>query len=163
MRPTRIEPGPGQESVWDYPRPPRLEPCKRRVEAIFEGVVIAASDSAIRVLETAGPPTIYIPPDDCSLEHLTPTRRKTYCEWKGPASYFDVVVAAQRARNAAWSYPGPKPGFESIAGYLSFYPAKVECYLGGERARPQPGRFYGGWVTDDIVGPFKGEPGSLGW
>lgn len=159
-RPQRIEPGPGQESVWDYPRPPRIEPCTKTVRVEADGELVARSNSALRVLETAGPPTIYIPQDDIRMELLIPVKLKTsYCEWKGRASYFDVAGR----KGAAWTYPEPKSDFAALQGFISFYPGKLECYLDDERVRPQPGRFYGGWVTDEIVGPFKGEPGSLGW
>jgi uncharacterized protein (DUF427 family) len=158
--PHPIPPGPGQESVWDYPRPPRVEPCRRPVRIEAGGILIASSTRALRVLETAGAPTIYIPPMDVSMEHLARARgAMTYCEWKGRASYFDVTDR----RRAAWTYKKPNAAFEELKDYISFYPAKVECYLDDERVRPQPGRFYGGWITDDIVGPFKGEPGSLSW
>ena len=159
-RPQRIEPLPGQESVWDYPRPPRVEPSDRIARVEVDGILVARSANALRVLETAGPPTIYIPPTDVDMERLTRVRgRATYCEWKGTASYYNV---ADRKR-AAWTYLDPKKDFEQLRGYVSFYPAKVECFLDEERVRPQPGRFYGGWVTNDIVGPFKGDPGSLSW
>jgi uncharacterized protein (DUF427 family) len=159
-RPRRIAPGPGQESVWDYPRPPRVEPCRRTARVEADGVVVAGSTRALRVLETAGPPTIYFPPDDVDMDLLSPAPgRSTYCEWKGRASYYDV---AGRKR-AAWTYLDPKLEFAELTRFISFYPAKLECFLDDEPVRSQPGRFYGGWVTDDIVGPFKGEPGSLTW
>ena len=160
MKSRRIEPGPGQESVWDYPRPPRVELCRRVARVEVDGVLVARSSKALRVLETAGPPTIYFPPDDVTFELLTPSGgRSTYCEWKGRASYFDVAGR----RRAAWTYSDPKEDFGQLRDHISFYPAKVECYLDEELVRPQPGRFYGGWVTDDIVGPFKGELGTLTW
>ena len=163
-QPQRIEPGPGQESVWDYPRPPRIEPATRRVRITFAGKEIVNTNRAVRVLETSGPPTYYIPRDDVKMEVLEPNDHATVCEWKGQASYFDLVSGDERSERAAWTYDAPKPEFESIAGYISFYPGRVEAaFLDDERVRPQPGRFYGGWVTDDIVGPFKGEPGSEGW
>jgi uncharacterized protein (DUF427 family) len=159
-----VEPGAGQESVWDYPRPPRVESCARPAKVVFAGAVVAASKRALRVLETAGPPTIYLPRADVAEELLRATRHHTFCEWKGRAAYFDIVVGARRAERAAWTYPRPKLGYEALADFISFYPGRVDaCYLGDELVRPQPGRFYGGWVTDDIVGPFKGEPGSGGW
>jgi uncharacterized protein (DUF427 family) len=164
MRSKRIEPGPGQESVWDYPRPPSVEPSSKRVDVVFAEVVVARSERAVRVLETAGPPTIYVPPDDVATELLAPTRHATVCEWKGRAAYYDIVVGERRTERAAWSYPNPKRGYERIAGWLSFYPARVEaCRLGGELVSPQPGDFYGGWVTSDIVGPFKGGRGTWSW
>ena len=164
-RPRRIPMQPGQESVWDYPRPPRMEPATRHVRIEFAGQVIAESDRAVRVLETAGAPTYYLPPEDVRLDLLRPVTGKTsYCEWKGTASYCDVVVGDRVAQRAAWTYPSPKADYAGLAGYLSFYPARVdEIRLDDEVVRPQPGRYYGGWVTTDIVGPFKGEAGTEGW
>ncbi|HEX2031010.1 MAG TPA: DUF427 domain-containing protein [Actinomycetota bacterium] len=163
-RPERVPPGPGQESVWDYPRPPRIEPSRRPVRVAFAGETLAASDRALRVLETAGPPTYYVPLDDVTPDVLVPVEgHTTVCEWKGVARYFDVVAGGRRARLAAWSYPSPSPGYEGLAGYVSFYPRRVECFLGDERVRPQPGGYYGGWITSEIVGPFKGEAGTEGW
>ncbi len=164
MRPQRIEPGPGQESVWDYPRPPRLEQSERHVKVVFADELVAETRSAMRVCETAGPPVYYIPPHDVRMELLVPAQKRTFCEWKGTASYFDLVVGAARSVEAAWCYPQPTEPFRDLAGYVAFYPGRVDAaYLDGEIVRPQPGRFYGGWITDEIVGPFKGEPGSAGW
>lgn len=164
MRPQRIEPGPGQESVWDYPRPPRLEPSRRRVRVIVEDQVIADTTRALRVLETAGPPTYYIPPEDVRTDLLVPAEGHTICEWKGEAGYFHVQIGDRTARKSAWSYAEPKEAFAAIRDYVAFYPGRVDAaYLDDELVRPQPGRYYGGWVTDDIVGPFKGEPGSESW
>jgi uncharacterized protein (DUF427 family) len=163
--PPRIEPGPGQESVWDYPRPPRVERVPERVRVVVDGVEVASTTAAMRVLETAGAPVYYIPAEDVAADVLRPTDRSTVCEWKGVASYFSIIVPAGRPRpNAAWSYLRPAPGFEAIAGHLAFYAWAVdEAWVGEERATPQPGHFYGGWVTSKVVGPFKGEPGSQGW
>lgn len=152
-----------RESVWDYPRPPRIEPERRRVTVTLGGDVIADTDRAVRVLETAGAPTVYVPADEVEDGVLRPARGSSYCEWKGAASYFDVVAGGEIAERAAWAYPRPKAGFEPIAGWVSFYPALVECRLGGEPVEPQPGGFYGGWVTAEITGPIKGVPGSLFW
>ena len=164
MRPKRIEPGPGQESVWDYPRPPRLEPVDKPVTVVFNGVTIADTRRAWRVLETSHPPVYYIPPEDIRMECLEPTRRTSWCEWKGQAAYHDVVVGDRRAPGAAWSYADPVRTFEAIRDHLAFYAGPMDaCTVGGERAEPQPGGFYGGWVTSDIVGPVKGEAGSQGW
>lgn len=164
FKPKRIEPGPGQESVWDYPRPPRIEPCRRLVTVKFAGRQVARSSRALRVLETAGAPTIYVPSDDIDLEFLKPAGgRGSWCEWKGAATYFDLVAGEQQSPRAAWTYPSPTPSFAEIAGHFSFYPARAECFLDDEPVGPQPGGFYGGWVTADIVGPIKGEPGSLLW
>ena len=160
----RIEPGPGQESVWDYPRPPRLEASSRHVEVRFAGQAIADSHTTLRVLETAGPPVYYIPASDVRMELLRPVDRATFCEWKGSASYFDLAVDGRTSERAAWTYPDPSAPFEAIRDHIAFYPGRVDaCLLDGERVRPQPGEYYGGWVTDDIVGPFKGEPGSEDW
>lgn len=151
------------ESVWDYPRPPAVEPEKRRVKIVHEGRTIAESERALRVLETASPPTIYLPPGDIEPGALEPVEGSSFCEWKGQASYLDVVAGDRRAERAAWTYPEPKPDFEALRDRVAFYPGRVECYLGEERVRPQPGGFYGGWITDEVVGPVKGEPGSEGW
>jgi uncharacterized protein (DUF427 family) len=162
--PSRIMPGQGQESVWDYPRPPRAEPTARHLEVVFAGTIIADSRRAVRVLETSHPPTYYIPAEDVRLAYLVESGRASYCEWKGEARYFDVIVGERRAPLAAWTYRAPSHGFGMIAGHFAFYVAPMEeCRVDGERARPQPGSFYGGWVTSGVVGPFKGEPGSAGW
>ena len=162
-KPNPIPPGPGQESVWDYPRPPRVEDVPERVRVVFNDEVIADSTRAKRVLETASPPTYYIPPGDVRQAFLLPARGHTWCEWKGEASYFDVVVGEGRVARAAWTYVRPRPGYVAIAGYVSFYAGILDCYLGEEKVQPQAGNFYGGWVTRRIVGPFKGDPGTSGW
>lgn len=160
----RVEPGPGQESVWDYPRPPRVEPVTERIRVVVDGVTIADSVRALRVIETAGPPVYYLPPDDVRMDLLERTAHVTQCEWKGAAAYYSLNTADRRISNVAWSYPQPLPGFEAIRDHLAFYAGLVdEAWVGDERATPQPGRFYGGWITSRIVGPFKGEPGSFGW
>ncbi len=158
-----IEPDPGQESVWDYPRPPRLDRDERHVEVVCDGVIVAESRRALRVLETASPPVFYLPPQDVLGEYLEPSPGSSICEWKGAARYWSVRVGDTMIPDAAWDYPEPFRGYGAIAGHLSFYPAKVECRVDGVRVRPQPGGFYGGWVTAEIVGPFKGEPGSESW
>ena len=164
MRPHRIEPSPGQESVWDYPRPPRLEPVDRHIQVIFNGEVIADTRRAWRVLETSHPPVYYLPPEDITLTCLTPTACSTWCEWKGEATYYTVTVRDRQVFQAAWTYPRPTAGFEAIRDYVAFYPQLMDaCTVAGEQVQPQPGGFYGGWITRDIVGPFKGEPGTLGW
>ncbi len=162
-RPSLAANGCPLESVWDYPRPPAVVPCARRVRVIHDGIVIAESERAVRVLETASPPTVYVPPEDVDTELLEPTPGHTVCEWKGSASYFDVATDSSRANRAAWTYEDPKPAYAELRGWLAFYPRRVECYLDDERARPQAGEFYGGWVTAEIVGPLKGEPGTEGW
>lgn len=163
-QPPRIEPGPGRESVWDYPRPPRVEPSTRRVRIVHRDVVIADSDNALRVLETSHPPGIYLPPTDVRTDLLTPAAETTMCEFKGRASYWDLTVDGMILPSAAWSYPFPGPRFEEIRDHLSFYPGRVDaCFLDDEPVRPQESTFYGGWITDDIVGPFKGPAGTWGW
>jgi uncharacterized protein (DUF427 family) len=164
-RPPRIEPGPGQESAWDYPRPPRVEPVPERIRIVAGGIEIAATSAAQRVLETAGAPVYYLPPADVRTDVLVPAGRTTTCEWKGEAHYWSLRLPDGRVvPNAAWSYDRPLPGYEAIAGHLAFYASAVdEAWVGGELATPQPGHFYGGWVTSRIVGPFKGGPGSFGW
>ena len=159
-----IVPGPGQESVWDYPRPPRVEAVPDRVRVVVDGVVVADTQRALRVLETAGAPVYYIPPQDVRLEMLRPSTGTSHCEWKGAAGYWSLETPTRRIPDIAWSYEDPNAGFATIAGYLAFYAAKVdEAWVGDEQATPQPGGFYGGWMTSRIVGPVKGEPGSWGW
>jgi uncharacterized protein (DUF427 family) len=163
-RPKPITPRPGQESVWDYPRPPAVDPDDRLVRVVFNGVTLAETTRAIRIKETAQPPAFYIPRADVRMEHLRQTQSRTVCEWKGLATYYTVQVGERVFRDAAWSYLNPTPGYEAIAGHLAFYPGRVdECTVDSEIVRPQPGDFYGGWITDEIVGPFKGDPGTQGW
>ncbi len=153
-----------QESVWDYPRPPRVEAVSERIRVVFNGVTIAETDRAQRVLETSHPPVYYIPPEDIRMENLRATARQTYCEFKGAASYWTVQVGDQVAENAGWSYAAPQPGYEAIKDGIAFYANRVEaCYVGDEQVAPQAGDFYGGWITAKIVGPFKGAPGTQGW
>lgn len=161
----RPEPaGPGQQSVWDFPRPPRVEPVAARVRVEFAGVIVADTTRALRVCETASPPTYYIPPGDVLAGCLVESARTSFCEWKGRARYWTLVAGGRRSDDAAWSYAAPEAGFEMLAGYLAFYAQRVDaCWVGDDRVTPQPGRFYGGWITPDLVGPFKGAPGSDGW
>ena len=155
----RIEPGPGQESVWDYPRPPRLEDCPERIRVVVEGEVVADSTATKRVLETSHPPVYYIPAGDIRMDLLTATDRNSWCEWKGTALYFNVVVGDRTIPNAAWAYPSPTPQFERIRDHLAFYPHLMDaCFVGDEEVRAQAGGFYGGWITSNIQGPFKGFP-----
>lgn len=164
MNPNRIAPGPGQESVWDYPRPPRLEASPDLIRVIFNGVAIAESRRTQRVLETSHPPVYYIHPDDVRQDCLTPTSRSTYCEWKGQAAYLTVTVGDRQAPSAAWSYPNPTPAFAEIKDYVAFYPSRMDaCYVNDEQVQAQAGDFYGGWITSKIVGPFKGGAGTWGW
>ncbi len=164
-RPEKIEiPGPGQESVWEYPRPPRVEPVRERVRVEFAGTLLASSDRALRVLETAGPPVYYIPPEDVRLDYLKPSEHTSLCEWKGISRYWSIEIGDRRSANAAWSYPSPWVGYESIRDAIAFYAGRVDaCFVGEERVRPQPGHYYGGWITAKVVGPFKGEPGTENW
>ena len=157
-----IKPDQGQESVWDYPRPPMLVLDNRLIEVKSGTKEIGSTRNAYRILETASPPTFYIPPEDINRGYLIRAGGSSFCEWKGAASYWGVQESLD-PRAIGWSYENPSPAFEQIKGYYSFYPAYVECYVNGELVRPQPGRFYGGWVTDDVVGPFKGEPGTSHW
>jgi uncharacterized protein (DUF427 family) len=164
MQPKPIPPKPGQESVWDYPRPPRLEETTKRIRIVFNGELIADTTRAKRVLETSHPPTYYIPPEDVRQEFLRPGDGRSFCEWKGAANYVTLDVNGKYLANVGWYYSTPTPAFAAIKDHLAFYPAPMdECTVDGERATPQPGNFYGGWVTSDLVGPFKGEPGTMGW
>lgn len=158
------KPGPGQESVWDYPRPPRLESTSRKLRVEFAGEVIAATTQAVRVLETSHPPTYYIPFEDVRSEFLVPGTHSSFCEFKGQADYFDLAARGKRSRNAAWSYAEPTQGFELLKDKLAFYAGRVDaCYVDEERVEAQDGDFYGGWATSDVVGPFKGGLGTWGW
>ncbi len=152
-----ISPKKGQESVWDYPRPPKIESDSRLIIVKLDELIVSESTKAKRILETASPPTIYIPPSDINFDLVKKTNGSSRCEWKGTADYWDVITSSKHLQKVGWSYPEPFEDFNEIAGYLSFYPAHLECYIDGERVRPQPGGFYGGWITDEIVGPVKGE------
>jgi uncharacterized protein (DUF427 family) len=162
--PQRIEPGPGQESVWDYPRPPRVEPVAERLRVVVDGVTIAETTRGYRVLETSQPPAYYFPPDDVSFAHLEPSMSRTFCEWKGSASYWSAHVGGRVVDDIAWTYPDPRPEFEVIADHLAFYAQKAsECHVGDEQVEANEGSFYGGWITSRVVGPFKGGAGSAHW
>jgi uncharacterized protein (DUF427 family) len=164
MAPQRTTPGPDQESVWDYPRPPRLEPVSASIRVVFNGTTIAETDRALRILETSHPPTYYIPPEDVATEFLTREDRSTHCEWKGRSQYYTVTVGDRTAPHAAWNYPSPNEQYAALKDHFAFYASKMDaCYVGDEEAHAQKGDFYGGWITSDIVGPFKGGPGSIGW
>lgn len=158
-----IEPGPGQESVWDYPRPPAIVPDNRHVLVRYGDLILADSHNTIRVLETASPPTFYIPPEHVNFELLQPDQGHTFCEWKGQADYFYIEADGQIISHIAWCYSQPFERFEAIQNYVSFYPEKCECFVDGERVQAQGGGYYGGWVTAEIVGPFKGQAGTTGW
>lgn len=164
MRPRRQLPLPGQESVWDYPRPPRLEPFHGEIRVELGGEVIAASSDGWRVLETSHPPTYYLPREAFGPGVLRDAPGSSWCEWKGRARYFDLVSDTAVASKAAWSYPDPAPGFEPIRDAVAVMAGQVDrCTVDGETVVPQPGGFYGGWITSRVAGPFKGGPDSAGW
>ncbi|MEQ9491675.1 MAG: DUF427 domain-containing protein [Alphaproteobacteria bacterium] len=163
-----IVPGPGQESCWDFPRPPQVRDVSGRVEVDWQGDTIAATDTAKMVVETAGAPVYFIPPGDVKPGILVPKNRLSLCEWKGVAVYFDLAMNGKRKEDAAFAYPDPLTdlgqGYEAIAGWVAFYAGKVDAArVGGEAVTPQPGGFYAGWITSAVTGPFKGEPGSEHW
>ncbi|HVR89197.1 MAG TPA: DUF427 domain-containing protein [Candidatus Limnocylindria bacterium] len=148
------------EYVRDYPRPPRVEPVDKRVRVVFGGTTIADTTRAQRVLETFGAPVYYVPAADVRMDLLTETDHRSVCEWKGVASYYSIGPAER----VGWAYHDPKPGYDAIKGHVAFYCRPMDaCYVGDEQAQPQPGGFYGGWITAGVVGPFKGEPGTEGW
>ncbi|MGA9859581.1 MAG: DUF427 domain-containing protein [Solirubrobacteraceae bacterium] len=153
------------ERVWDYPRPPAVVPCPRRVRVQLGDRLLAESARALRVLETSHPPTVYVPPQDIDFTLLTESdARGTWCEFKGAARYLDAVIDGRRVPAIGWSYPDPSPGYEALCDHVAFYPGRVDAaWLDDERVQSQDGDFYGGWITADLVGPFKGPPGTLGW
>jgi uncharacterized protein (DUF427 family) len=164
VRPTRIDPGPGQESVWDYPRPPACMPTDERIRVVHRGRTVADTTAAWRVLETSQPPAFYLPRGDVDTSLLVPSRTTSLCEWKGRATYWSIDVDGDITRDVAWSYEAPTPGFAAIAGHLAFYAQALdECWVGDERVAPNDGMFYGGWITSRVVGPFKGAPGTQHW
>jgi len=153
-----------QESVWDYPRPPRVEPCAQRIRVEFNGIVIVDSISAYRLLETSHPPTYYIPAAEVKTNFLRPNRNRSFCEYKGSAAYWDLEVGERRAVSAAWSYSAPTGAYAVLRDHLAFYAHRVDaCQVDGEHVQSQEGGFYGGWITSNLRGPFKGAPGTLGW
>lgn len=159
-----IAPGPGQESVWDYPRPPRLEPSARHIRVYFDGQLLADTYRAVRVLETSHPPVYYLPPEDVQRQFLRLAAATSVCEYKGLAHYYDALSTARLALRAVWCYAALRPAYAALRDHLAFYPALMDsCWVDDEQVTPQPGRLYGGWITSDIVGPFKGGPGSAGW
>ncbi|MEM9557625.1 MAG: DUF427 domain-containing protein [Acidobacteriota bacterium] len=173
MRPRPASPGPGQESVWDYPRPPALEPSDEHVVIRLGETVLADTRSALRLLETSHPPTYYVPPDAVDRRLLVASARTSHCEWKGRAHYVHIDPHAlgsnagfapdERLDDIGWFYPSPVERFAALRDHYAFYPARLDCRVDGERVEPQAGGFYGGWITSRVVGPFKGEPGSWGW
>ena len=150
--------------MWNYPRPAIAEPTARHIRIVHRGIALVDSRAAWRTLETSHPPTYYIPPSDIAMEHLKPSGRRSLCEWKGQARYYDLVAGNERVESVAWSYPDPTPAFAQIRDYLAFYPDPLdECLVEGEAITPQPGGFYGGWISRYEAGPFKGIPGSRLW
>jgi uncharacterized protein (DUF427 family) len=161
--PRRLPLAPGQESVWDYPRPPRLEATPKRIRVVLSGHVLADSRRAFRLLETSHPPTYYLPPADVDLAALKEGAGSSFCEWKGKARFLDACLG-RTVQGVAWLYEKPAPPYQALAGHLAFYASRVdEAFVDEERALAQPGGFYGGWITKDVVGPFKGGPGTEGW
>ncbi|QWT23789.1 DUF427 domain-containing protein [Subtercola sp. PAMC28395] len=167
MKRSRIvpeEPKPGQESVWDYPRPPRIEPSTERIVIVFGGETIVDTTDSVRVLETSHPPVYYLPRAAFRSGSLSDARGQSFCEFKGLAGYLSVHGGSQTAPSAAWYYADPSPGYELLAGRVAVYPSAMQqCTVGGEVVTSQEGDFYGGWITSRVVGPFKGAPGTLGW
>ena len=152
------------ESVWDYPRPPRVEPSTERVVITHAGTVVADTTASLRVLETSHPPTYYLPFASFADGLLRPVERQTWCEWKGAASYFDLAVGDEVLARVAWTYPTPSAGYEQLVDHVALYPGRLErCTVDGEVVRAQPGDFYGGWITSRVTGPFKGDPGTAHW
>jgi len=164
MRPIPEVPKQGQESVWDYPRPPRLELTNKHIRILFNDQIIVDTNRAMRMLETSHPPTYYLPMDDVNQAFLSPSGNTSFCEFKGAAQYYDVVVGSKKATQAAWYYPNPSRRYPDIQGRIAFYAGLMDaCYVNDEKVTPQQGGFYGGWITADLAGPFKGGPGSWGW
>lgn len=154
----------GQESVWSYPRPAIAEPCRAHLVVQLGGRVIAETRRSVRTIETSHPPTYYFPWADVDPTALRAAGGGSFCEWKGSAAYFDILVGNQCRSRAAWTYPDPTLSFATIRGHVAFYAGAVDaCFVDGERVEPQPGGFYGGWITAKVAGPFKGVPGSTGW
>ncbi|MEL6440070.1 MAG: DUF427 domain-containing protein [Cyanobacteria bacterium J06621_8] len=164
MKPKPIPPQPGQESVWDYPRPAILQDTDKLLKVICSGIVLAETKGGKRVLETSHPPTYYFPAEDIKLEHLIANSKQTVCEWKGICQYYDISIGDKYIKDASWRYFQPTANFELIQTYYGFVPSLMDaCYVNDELATPQAGNFYTGWITADIVGPFKGGPGTWGW
>ncbi|MDQ3528440.1 MAG: DUF427 domain-containing protein [Actinomycetota bacterium] len=160
----RIKPGPGQESVWDYPRPPRLEPNARRLRVVLGGLTVADTQAGWRVLETSHPPVYYLPRAAFRQCRITDTASTTFCEFKGRATYATLEAGGRVEGDAAWFYASPSAGFEPLQDHLAVYPGRMDaCFVDGEQVNPQAGDFYGGWITSSVVGPFKGGAGTWGW
>ncbi|MGW1728082.1 DUF427 domain-containing protein [Streptomyces sp. NPDC002306] len=155
---------PPAESVWDYPRPPALRRDPRRIVVECDGETIADTAAALKILETSHPPVFYVPPGDVRTDLLRPASRRTWCEWKGSARYWDIVVGCDIRPLAAWSYPAPRPPYEELVDHFAFYAGRVDsCVVDGYTVQPQEGDFYGGWITPEVRGPFKGGAHTLGW
>ena len=153
-----------EESVWDYPRPPKLENQKGHVRIVHSGIIVADSNKALRILETSHPPTVYIPFADLNLDILSENNNQSFCEFKGRANYFDLALNGQNYPNVAWFYKNPSKGYEGLKDHAAFYASRLdECYIDEERVKSQEGDFYGGWITSNIKGPFKGGAGTFGW
>ncbi len=153
-----------KESVWDYPRPPRLEPTARRLRVVFAGKTIADTTRGLRILETSHPPTYYIPISDIDMNCLKASTHRSWCEFKGAAMYWNLESGNRLSPNAAWSYPNPMPNYAALKDHIAFYASRVDaCYVDDEKVSAQEGDFYGGWITSDLVGPFKGGKGTWGW
>lgn len=164
MRPKIEKPLAGQESVWDFPRPPRLEPTSKHIRVVFAGEVIADTNQVLRMLETSHPPTYYLPITAVKQEFLVFAGNTSFCEFKGSAKYYDIKIGDQIAKQAAWYYPAPSPKYPNLQGHIAFYAGKMEaCFVNDEKVTPQEGQFYGGWITSDLAGPFKGGEGTWGW
>ncbi|MCW5958836.1 MAG: DUF427 domain-containing protein [Pyrinomonadaceae bacterium] len=160
----QVEPRAGQESVWDYPRPPKLELTNKHLRIVFNNEIIAETTRAFRVLETSHPPVYYFPPEDVKMGYLSKACGSSFCEWKGRAGYYDLKAGERAVEKASWSYPNPTESFAEIKDHIAFYPSKMdESYLNDELVQLQEGDFYGGWITSEIVGPFKGGVGTFGW
>ncbi len=154
----------GQESVWSFPRPAAAQACAHHLKIVHRGVVLAETRQGVRTLETSHPPSYYFPREDISMQCLSPSSRRSVCEWKGRADYFDVSIGGQTFPDAAWIYAAPSAAFQSLQGHIAFYAAHFDgCFVDGEKALAQPGGFYGGWITPHVAGPFKGVPGSMFW
>jgi uncharacterized protein (DUF427 family) len=152
------------ESVWDFPRPPRLDRVHWRIRVVHGGTTIVDAPEAVRVLETSQAPAYYVAPEFVDLDRLAVVDRRSMCEWKGLATYADVVAGDARAREACWTYLEPTPGFTDIAGHWAFYAQRLdECWVDDERVASNAGDFYGGWITANVTGPFKGAPGTMFW
>lgn len=160
----RVESARGQESVWDYPRPPAIRGITKRIRIFFNNLVIVESVRVLQILETSHPPCYYIPPDDIQMQYLIGTSQRSFCEFKGQAHYWTIQIGERQSINAAWSYPDPKSAYQAIKNYLAFYPGRVDaCFVDDEQVQAQAGGFYGGWITANVVGPFKGSPGTERW